>query len=149
MTTVTTTDLSQLTGDYSLDTRTAASASTPHAMVTKVRGAFNGFEATSTLDAGSTRAKSSAAVTIRRPASTPATPIGTRTCAGQHDFSHGRVPTISFVSTSAEQNGARSTSHRARPHVGCVTKPVSIPFEFTGTGGDPWATPAWASRAPW
>ena len=64
MTTATTPALTELTGTYTLDpAHTRIGFVARHAMVTKVRGAFNEFEGAATLD-GASPANSSAQVTI-------------------------------------------------------------------------------------
>src|SRR3954464_13979634 len=64
MTTVATT-LTDLTGTYTLDpSHTRIGFVARHAMVTKVRGSFNEFEGTATID-GDNPANSSARVTIK------------------------------------------------------------------------------------
>ena len=47
-------------------------------------------------------------------------------------------PTISFVSTRAEQVDPDNYVLTGDLSIRGVTKPVSIPFEFTGTAVDPW-----------
>src|ERR1700759_3726288 len=64
MTTASVPALTELTGTYTLDpAHTRIGFVARHAMVTKVRGAFNEFEGTATLD-GANPASSSARVTI-------------------------------------------------------------------------------------
>src|ERR1700732_3881421 len=64
MTSSTIPTLAQLSGTYTLDpAHTRIGFVARHAMVTKVRGAFNEFEGTATLD-GASPANSSAQVTI-------------------------------------------------------------------------------------
>ena len=132
----TATDLSTLTGTYTID----ASHSTlgfvaRHAMVTKVRGAFNEFEGTATLD-GANPANSTAKVTIK------ATSIDTRN--EQRDehlrsndfFAMDEFPEITFVSTGVSVDG-ETYELTGDLTVKGVTKSVTIPFEYEGSAKDP------------
>jgi polyisoprenoid-binding protein YceI len=132
----TATDLSTLTGTYTID----ASHSTlgfvaRHAMVTKVRGAFNEFEGTATLD-GANPAASTAKVTIK------ATSIDTRN--EQRDdhlrsndfFAMDEFPEITFVSTGVNVDGD-SYELTGDLTVKGVTKSVTVPFEYEGSAKDP------------
>lgn len=134
---MTVTPLTSLTGNYSLDpAHTQIGFVARHAMVTKVRGAFNEFEGTAYLD-GSDPAKSSASVTIK------AASIDTRN--GQRD-GHLRTndfldaptyPDITFVSTKVEP--LDDTHYRVTGDLTIkdVTKPISIEFEYQGSATDP------------
>jgi polyisoprenoid-binding protein YceI len=131
-------DLTQLTGEYSLDAaHTRIGFVARHAMVTKVRGAFNEFTGTAHLD-GADPVKSSATVTIK------AASIDTRNAdrdahlRGNDFFDMETYPEITFVSTAVEpleENNYRVTGDLT---IKGVTKPVSIDFEFTGAVNDPW-----------
>ena len=132
----TATDLSTITGTYTID----ASHSTlgfiaRHAMVTKVRGAFNEFEGTATLD-GANPAASSAKITIN------AKSIDTRN--DQRDehlrsndfFAMDEFPQITFVSTGVSVDGD-TYNLTGDLTVKGVTKSLTIPFEFEGAAKDP------------
>ncbi len=132
----TATDLSTLTGTYTID----ASHSTlgfvaRHAMVTKVRGAFNEFEGTATLD-GANPANSTAKVTIK------AASIDTRNDQRDehlrsNDFlAMDEHPEITFVSTGVTVDGDTYNLTGDLTIKG-VTKSVTIPFEFEGASKDP------------
>ena len=131
-------DLTQLTGDYALDTtHSRIGFHARHAMVTKVRGAFNDFEGTLHLD-GANPAASTAAITIQ------AVSVDTRNAdrdahlRGNDFFNMEEFPTITFVSTRAEQVDPDSYVLTGDLSIRGVTKSVSVPFEFTGTAVDPW-----------
>ncbi|MDQ1645685.1 MAG: hypothetical protein QOJ50_1869 [Cryptosporangiaceae bacterium] len=133
-----TTDLTQLTGTYNLDAaHTRIGFSARHAMVTKVRGAFNEFEGTAVLD-GAEPSKSSATVTIK------AASIDTRNAdrdahlRSNDFFSMDEFPEITFVSTSVEQADPSTYNVTGDLTIKGITKPVTIPFEFTGAVVDPW-----------
>ena len=65
MTATTTTDFSTLTGTYALDTaHSRIGFVARHAMVTKVRGSFNDFEGTTTID-GANPSNSTVSVTLK------------------------------------------------------------------------------------
>jgi polyisoprenoid-binding protein YceI len=132
----TATELNTLTGTYTID----ASHSTlgfvaRHAMVTKVRGAFNEFEGTATLDAANPAA-STARVTIK------AASIDTRN--SQRDehlrsndfFAMDEFPEITFVSTGVSVDGD-TYELTGDLTVKGVTKSVTIPFEYEGSAKDP------------
>src|ERR1700712_1554888 len=134
--TSTTTLPAELTGDYTLDpTHTRIGFVARHAMVTKVRGAFNEFEGTVPLD-GSNPAASSAKVTIN------AKSIDTRN--EQRDdhlrsndfFSMDEFPEITFVSTGVSVDGD-TYNLTGDLTVKGVTKSLTIPFEFEGAAKDP------------
>src|SRR5579859_4416207 len=101
-----TTDLSTLSGSYTIDpAHSRIGFVARHAMVTKVRGAFNEFTGTAVLD-GAHPENSSATVTIK------AASIDTRNeQRDQHlrsnDFlAMDEYPEITFVSTGARRSGA-------------------------------------------
>jgi len=130
-------DLSRLTGTYTIDpVHSAISFTARHAMVTKVRGAFNEFEGTAVLD-GSNPANSSATVTIQVKS------IDTRNAQRDdhlrsNDFlSMDEYPTITFVSTGARQSGEDVFELTGDLTIKGVTKSVTIPFEFQGESQDP------------
>jgi polyisoprenoid-binding protein YceI len=130
-------DLTILTGDYTLDTaHTRIGFVARHAMVTKVRGAFNEFEGSIHVD-GAVPAQSSAKVTIK------AASIDTRN--SQRD-DHVRsadflgletYPEITFVSTAVRQTGDTTFEVTGDLTVKDVTKPVTVEFEYEGTATDP------------
>jgi polyisoprenoid-binding protein YceI len=130
--------LSALSGTYSLDpTHTRIGFVARHAMVTKVRGAFNEFEGTATLDVDDV-SRSSASVTII------AASIDTRNAQRDahlrsNDFlAMDEHPTITFVSTAARQTGDAEFELDGDLTVRGVTRPVTIPFTFEGTAQDPY-----------
>ena len=124
-------------GTWSLDTtHTDVSFTARHLMVTKVRGRFP-------LQAGE--------VTItENPLESSV--VATLDVAGVHSGEQGRddhlrnadffevekYPTITFVSTSAEQKGDDDFVLSGDLTIKGVTKPVSIEFERTGAAVDPW-----------
>jgi polyisoprenoid-binding protein YceI len=138
MTTATTTDFRALTGTYALDVaHTRLGFVARHAMVTKVRGAFNSFEGTATID-GAEPSKSSVAITM------DVASIDTR---NEQRDGHLRTndfldlenyPTITFTSTSIEHDGGDDFQVTGDLTIKGVTRSVTIPLEFQGAVKDPW-----------
>lgn len=131
------TDLTALTGDYTLDVaHSRIGFSARHAMITKVRGAFNEFDGHATLDAADPT-KSTVAVTIK------AESIDTRNAQRDahlrsNDFLDlAAYPEITFVSTVVEPLGDDTYRVTGDLTIRGVTKPVSIDLEFTGSAVDP------------
>lgn len=137
MTTPTTTEYAQLTGAYTLDpAHTRIGFVARHAMVTKVRGAFNEFEGDARLD-GTDPANSSVRVSIK------AASIDTRNAQRDehlrsNDFLDMETyPEITFVSTGVRQTGEASFDVTGDLTVKGVTNSVTIPFTYEGAATDP------------
>ena len=129
--------LSDLSGTYALDvTHTRIGFVARHAMVTKVRGAFNEFEGTAVLDFDDV-SRSTASVTIA------AASIDTRQAQRDahlrsNDFlAMDEFPSIVFTSTAARRTGEQEFELDGDLTVRGVTQPVTIPFVFEGTALDP------------
>jgi polyisoprenoid-binding protein YceI len=136
MTTATT--LAELTGQYALDaSHSRIGFVARHAMVTKVRGAFNEFEGTGYLD-GDNPANSTVSVRIQ------AASIDTRNeqrdehLRGNDFLDMATYPEITFVSTSAKQLDDTSFQLTGDLTIKGVTKPVTVDFTLEGTAVDPW-----------
>lgn len=137
MTTATAPALTELTGTYALDpAHSRIGFVARHAMVTKVRGAFNEFEGTATLD-GANPASSTAQVTIS------AASIDTRNAQRDghlrsNDFlAMDEYPQITFVSTAARQVDDSTFELTGDLTIKGVTNPITIPFSFEGAAKDP------------
>jgi len=135
--TVPSTDFSALTGTYTLDpAHSRFGFVARHAMVTKVRGAFNDVEGTATID-GANPANSGASITIRTAS------VDTRNeQRDQHlrtnDFLDVETyPTITFTSTGVQHAGGNDFSVTGDLTIRGVTKPVTVPLEFQGAATDP------------
>ena len=137
MTTATAPALTELTGTYTLDpAHTRIGFVARHAMVTKVRGAFNDVEGTATID-GDDPSRSSVNLTIQ------VASVDTRN--EQRDghlrtndfFDVEKYPTISFASTSIAYNGGNEFEVTGDLTIKDVTKSVSFPLEFEGAAKDP------------
>ena len=137
MTTATAPALTELTGTYTLDpAHTRIGFVARHAMVTKVRGAFNEFEGTATLD-GANPANSSAQVTIS------AASIDTRNAQRDehlrsNDFlAMNEYPQITFSSTGARQVDDSTFELTGDLTIKGVTNQITVPFSFEGAAKDP------------
>ncbi|MEO9221894.1 MAG: YceI family protein [Mycobacteriaceae bacterium] len=137
MTTATTPALTELTGTYTLDpAHSRIGFVARHAMVTKVRGAFNEFEGTATI-VGEDFSRSSVEVTIK------AASIDTRNAQRDehlrsNDFlAMEEYPEITFVSTGVRKTGATDLELDGNLTIKGVTNPVTVPFEFEGAATDP------------
>ena len=136
MTTTTLQNLAQLAGDYTLDhTHTRIGFVARHAMVTKVRGAFNEFEGTARID--SDLSKSSAQLTIK------AASIDTRNAdrdghlRSNDFFDMENHPEITFASTGVRQTDDTTVQVTGDLTIKGVTKPVTVDFEYQGSATDP------------
>lgn len=130
------TRLSELTGDYVLDTaRTRIGFVARQAMVIKVHGQFDEFEGSAHLN-GDDPSKSSAQLRIQSKS------IQTR---NEKRNDHLRsaflgipnYPAITFTSTGAEQVSETSFKVTGDLTIRGVTKPVTVDFELTAAGIDP------------
>jgi polyisoprenoid-binding protein YceI len=132
------TTIDQLSGDYTVDpAHSRIGFVARHAMVTKIRGAFNDFEAKLHLDAADP-SKSTASVVIQ------AASIDTRNAdrdghlRSNDFFAMDEHPTITFRSTSAAKLDDETYRVSGDLTIRGTTKPVSIDFDFLGAVTDPW-----------
>ena len=130
-------DTATLTGDYTLDpTHTRIGFVARHAMVTKVRGAFNEFTGKAHLDADQP-GNSNVQVSI------VANSIDTRNAdrdghLRSNDFLQmDDYPTIEFASTSVNRTGDDTVDITGDLTIKGVTKSVTVPFSFEGQATDP------------
>jgi polyisoprenoid-binding protein YceI len=135
--TTATTDFRTLTGTYAFDTaHSRLGFVARHAMVTKVRGAFNEFEGSAVID-GENPANSSASVTIKVDS------VDTRNAQRDghlrtNDFLDIETyPEIRFVSTSIQHEGGTEFQVTGDLTIKDVTKSITIPLEFQGAAKDP------------
>jgi polyisoprenoid-binding protein YceI len=134
----TTIERSQLTGTYTIDPSHSTLAFVArHAMVTKVRGAFNDFAGTFSVDADDP-SKASAEVTIE------AASIDTRNAdrdahlKSNDFFAMDEYPQLRFRSTKVEPKGADEFRVTGDLTIRGVTKEVSFDLDYTGAVTDPW-----------
>lgn len=133
----TTTSLSALTGTYTLDaSHTRIGFVARHAMVTKVRGAFNEFEGSAVID-GDDPSKSTASVVIK------AASIDTRNAQRDdhirsNDFlAMDEFPEITFTSTAVKQIDDTTFAVTGDLTVRGVTNSVTVDFTYEGSATDP------------
>jgi polyisoprenoid-binding protein YceI len=138
MTTTTTTEFTELTGTYTLDVaHSRIGFVARHAMVTKVRGSFDEFEGTATLD-GSNPENSSVNVTVQ------VASVDTRNDQRDghlrtNDFLDvEKFPTITFGSTAIKHLGGNDFEVTGNLTVKDVTKQVVLPIEYQGAATDPY-----------
>ena len=135
--TATATDFRELTGNYTLDTSHSRFGFVArHAMVTKVRGAFNEFDGKAFID-GADPANSSVNVTLQ------VASVDTRNAQRDghlrnNDFLDADAyPTITFNSKSITHEGGNDFVVTGDLTIKDVTKEISIPLEFQGAAKDP------------
>jgi polyisoprenoid-binding protein YceI len=136
MTTTTLNNLAQIAGDYTLDhTHTRIGFVARHAMVTKVRGAFNEFEGTAHIDEDLSKSWAKVAVNVDS--------IDTRNADRDghlrtNDFLDiENHPQITFESTSVRQLDDVTVQVSGDLTIKGVSKPVTIDFEYQGQATDP------------
>jgi polyisoprenoid-binding protein YceI len=130
--------LSELSGRYVIDpAHTRIGFVARHAMVTRVRGAFNEFEGSAVID-GTDFTKSTGELTIQ------AASIDTRNQQRDahlrsNDFlAMEKYPQITFVATNVRQTGATTLELTGDLAIRGVTNVVTIPFQFEGAATDPY-----------
>ena len=133
-----TTDLSTLTGDYTLDpAHTRFGFVARHAMVTKVRGSFNEFEGKAHFDA-SDPSKSSVEVTIQT-ASIDTRNADRDTHLRSNDFfAMDEYPEITFKSTALKVLDGTHSQLTGDLTIKGVSRPITLDVEFTGAATDPY-----------
>jgi polyisoprenoid-binding protein YceI len=131
------TTLSDLSGNYTIDpAHTRIGFVARHAMVTKVRGAFNDFDGSAVID-GTNLTKSTGQLIIQ------AASIDTRNeqrdaHLRSNDFlAMEEYPQITFVATDVRQAGPTTLEVTGDLTIRGVTNSVTIPFEFEGAAIDP------------
>ena len=129
--------LSDLSGNYVRDPAyTRIGFVARHAMVTRVRGAFNEFEGSAVVD-GTDFTKSTGQLTIQ------AASIDTRNeqrdgHLRSNDFlAMEDYPQITFVATDVRPIGPTTLELTGDLTIRGVTNSVTIPFEFEGAATDP------------
>jgi polyisoprenoid-binding protein YceI len=127
-----------ITGDYVLDVaHSRLGFVARHAMVTKVRGAFNDFEGTAHLD-GDDPAKSYATVSIDVASVDTRQPQRDDHLRTNDFFDAATYPKITFVSTAVEKLDEETFRMAGDLTIKNVTKSVSVDFEYSGSATDPY-----------
>jgi polyisoprenoid-binding protein YceI len=138
MSTSTINSVTSLTGDYDIDpAHSRLGFGAKHAMVTTVRGQFTDYTADVHLDAENV-ANSSARIEIKADSIETGNADRDAHLRNNDFFEVDTYPTITFVSTSAEQKGEDTFVLHGDLTIKGVTKPVSVEFEKTGAAQDPW-----------
>lgn len=127
----------ELTGTWSIDpTHSRVGFSSRHAMVTKVRGAFNDVSGTAQLDAEDmSRSKVSVVLSVD----------SVDTCSPQRDahlrsadfFDAQQHPTIEFDSTAVDEVDENQFIVTGELTIRGVTRTISVPLELLGVDTDP------------
>jgi len=137
MSTITTAIPTELSGRYVVDaSHSRIGFVARHAMVTKVRGAFNEFVAEGHLDADDPT-RSTVELTIQ------ANSIDTRNAdrdghlRSNDFFAMDQYPTITFRSTAVEVVSDDTFELTGDLTIKGVTKPVTVELEYVGTSLDP------------
>jgi polyisoprenoid-binding protein YceI len=126
-----------LTGDYVLDpTHTRLGFTARHAMVTKVRGSFEEFEAKAHLDFEDPT-RSTAEVTFQIASVNTGQKQRDEHLRTNDFFDAQTYPTGHFVSTSVKKVDDETYELTGDLTLKGVTKPVTITWEYTGTAKDP------------
>lgn len=127
-----------VSGTYTLDpSHSRLGFVARHAMVTKVRGSFDDFAGSITLDTENPAA-STAEVTMQ------VASVDTRNAQRDEHlrtndfFDVPNYPTITFTSTGVSQTGSTTFDVVGDLTIKGVTKSVTVAFEFTGTATDPY-----------
>jgi polyisoprenoid-binding protein YceI len=134
----TATGTTSLTGNYNLDpTHTRVGFSARHAMVTKVRGAFNELTGSGYFDEAEP-AKSSVELTIKAASIDTRNPDRDAHLRSNDFLAMDEYPEITFRSTSVQKLGQDRYAVTGDLTIRGTTKPVTVELEFTGSAVDPW-----------
>ena len=137
MTTASAPALTELTGTYTLDpAHTRIGFVARHAMVTKVRGAFNEFAGIAVLD-GTNPENSRVQVTIEAASIDTRNPQRDEHLHSNDFLAMQEYPKITFVSTGVRQAGDTTFEVTGDLTIKGVTNAITIPFEFEGAAKDP------------
>jgi polyisoprenoid-binding protein YceI len=121
-------------GTFNIDpTHSRVGFSARHAMVTKVRGAFNDFTGTAVIADGA--ASINIDITVASVDTRNADRDGHLQSADFFDAAS--FPKITFASTSVKESGSDKIAVEGNLTIKDVTKPISIEFDYSGTATDP------------
>jgi polyisoprenoid-binding protein YceI len=129
--------LVSLAGTYTIDpAHTRIGFVARHAMVTKVRGAFNEFEGTAVLD-GTDAADSAVQVTIRTASIDTRNAQRDEHLRGNDFLAIRSYPEITFSSTAIRMIDDTTLELTGNLTIKGVTRSVTIPFSYEGAATDP------------
>jgi polyisoprenoid-binding protein YceI len=130
-------DHTKLTGEYALDpTHTRIGFVARHAMVTKVRGAFNDFTGTARID-GENPERSSVELVIKAESIDTRNPDRDAHLRSNDFLKMDEFPEITFRSTGVRQAGDDTFEVTGDLTVKGVTRPVTVPLTYEGQATDP------------
>lgn len=131
------TDLTALTGDYSIDaSHSTIGFTVRHAMVTNVKGKFNDFSGSLRLDGGDPSA-STASLDIKMDSIDTGSADRDGHLRSADFFKIEEFPTMTFRSTKAESLGGEDYRITGDLTILGTTKPIGIDLEFNGSAKDP------------
>ncbi|MEV3914208.1 MULTISPECIES: YceI family protein [Streptomyces] len=134
---MTNTDLTALTGDYTIDaSHSTIGFTVRHAMVTNVKGKFNEFSGTLHLDGGDPSA-STASIDVKMDSIDTGSADRDGHLKSADFFKIEEFPTMTFRSTKAEALGDEDYRITGDLTVLGTTKPLTIDLEFNGAAKDP------------
>jgi polyisoprenoid-binding protein YceI len=137
MTSVETTPLEALTGEYVLDTaHSRIGFVARHAMVTKVRGSFKEFEGSGYFDPVDP-SNSRIELTIQARSIDTGNADRDNHLRSNDFFDMDNYPEITFVSTSVEKEGETTYRVTGDLTIKGISKPVTIEFDYNGAAVDP------------
>ncbi|WP_458245830.1 YceI family protein [Streptomyces sp. MAI_2237] len=131
------TDLTTLTGDYTIDAAHSTIGFTVrHAMVTNVKGKFNDFSGSLHLDGGNPSA-STASIDVKMESIDTGSADRDGHLRSADFFKTEEFPTMTFRSTKAESLGGDDYRITGDLEILGTTRPVTIDLEFNGAAKDP------------
>ena len=128
---------SELTGTWSIDpSHTRVGFSSRHAMVTKVRGAFNDVSGTAPLDAED-MSRSQVRVVLQVASVDTRSPQRDAHLRSADFFDAQQHPTIEFDSTAVDEVDENQFIVTGELTIRGVTRTISVPLELLGVDTDP------------
>ncbi|WP_328978374.1 YceI family protein [Streptomyces canus] len=134
---MTNTDLTALTGDYTIDaSHSTIGFTVRHAMVTNVKGKFNEFSGSLHLDGGDPSA-STASIDVKMDSIDTGSADRDGHLKSADFFKIEEFPTMTFRSTKAEALGDEDYRITGDLTILGTTKSLTIDLEFNGAAKDP------------